>query len=87
MKCADHKPLLKIFTDRTLSDIPNPRLYSFKQKTLQFIFMMLHEPGVEQKIPDTLSRYPVSCDGPNDTINGADEEASAFAYTTAHNLQ
>ena len=48
---------------------------------------MLHEPGVEQKIPDTLSRYPVSCDGPNDTINSADEEASAFAYTTAHNLQ
>ena len=48
---------------------------------------MLHEPGVEQKIPDTLSRYPVSYDGPNDTINGADEEASAFAYTTAHNLQ
>ena len=47
---------------------------------------MMHVPRVKHKIPDTLSRYPVSCDGPNDTINGA-EKASAFAFTTAHNLQ
>ena len=47
---------------------------------------MLHVPGVNHKIPDTLSRYLVICDGPNDTINNADEEAS-FGFTTAHNLQ
>ena len=85
--CVDHKPLLKIFTDQSLNDIPNPGLHSFKEKTLQYRFTMMHVPGAKHKIPDTLSRYPVSCDGPNDTINDADEEASAFAFTTAHNLQ
>ena len=48
---------------------------------------MMHVPRVKHKIPDTLSRYPVSCDGPNDTINDAVEKASTFAFTTAHNLQ
>ena len=48
---------------------------------------MVHVPGVKHKIPDTLSRYPVSCDSQNDTINDEDEEASAFTFTTTHNLQ
>ena len=48
---------------------------------------MMHVPGVKHEIPDTLSRHPVSCDCPNNTINDADEEASAFAFTTAHKLQ
>ena len=48
---------------------------------------MMHVPGVKHEIPDTLSRHPVSCDCPNNTISDADEEASAFAFTTAHNLQ
>ena len=48
---------------------------------------MMHVSGVKHAIPDTLSRHPVSCDCPNNTISDADEEASAFAFTTAHNLQ
>ena len=48
--------------------------------------MMMHVPGVKHEIPDNLSRYSVSCDGPNDKIIGADEEALAFEFTTAHNL-
>ena len=48
---------------------------------------MMHVPGVKNKIPDTLSRYPVRCNGPNDTINDAHEEASALAFTTTHNVQ
>ena len=31
---VDHKPLLKIFGDRSLADIPNPRLRNLKEKTL-----------------------------------------------------
>ena len=84
---TDHKPLIKIFTDRSLNDIPNPTLCNFNEKTLQNRFMMMDVPAAKHKIPDTFSRYPVSCDGANDTINDADEEASAFAFTTAYNLQ
>ena len=29
---VDHKPLLKIFGDRSLEDIPNPRLLNLKEK-------------------------------------------------------
>ena len=60
--CVDHKPLLKIFSDRSLSDIPNPRLCKFKEKTLRYRFTMTHIPGVKHRIPDTLSHYPVSHD-------------------------
>ena len=59
--------------------------YALKQALL--LFTMMHVPGVKYKIPDTLFGYPISCDGPNNTINYADAEASAFAFTTAHNLQ
>ena len=31
---TDHKPLVKIFGDRTLDEIPNPRLFRLKQRTL-----------------------------------------------------
>ena len=48
---------------------------------------MMHVLGVKHKIPEILSKYTASWDGPNDTVNDADEEASAFAFTTAHNLQ
>ena len=30
--CVDYKPLLKIVTDWSLNDMPNPRLHSFKRK-------------------------------------------------------
>ncbi|CAL4111798.1 unnamed protein product, partial [Meganyctiphanes norvegica] len=41
----DHKPLLKIFGDRCLEDIPNPRLRNLKEKTLSYRFQMIHIPG------------------------------------------
>ena len=31
---VDHKPLTKILGDRTLDEIPNPRLFRIKQRTL-----------------------------------------------------
>ena len=39
---VDHKPLLKIFGDRHLDDIPNPRLLNLKEKTLRFLFTVIH---------------------------------------------
>ena len=55
---VDHKPLLKIFTDRKLEDITNPRLLNLKEKTLQFRFQIVHVPGVRHPAADAMSRHP-----------------------------
>ena len=55
---VDHKPLLKLFGDRLLVDIPNPRLRNLKEKTMQYKFRMVHIPGIKHRAADTISRYP-----------------------------
>ena len=52
----DHKPLIKIFGDANLESITNPRLFSFKQKTLRFRFTPVHVPGKRHVVPDAFSR-------------------------------
>ena len=52
---VDHKPLLKIFGDRSLHHIYNARLKNLKEKTLPYRFKMIHIPGVKNKTPDALS--------------------------------
>ncbi|KAK3736199.1 hypothetical protein QZH41_002472 [Actinostola sp. cb2023] len=42
---TDHKPLVKIFGDRTLDEITNSRLFRLKQRTLPWRFDTLHMPG------------------------------------------
>ena len=56
---VDHKPLLKIFGDRELGEIENPRILNFKEKTLRWRFKVVHVPGVLHKIADATSRSPV----------------------------
>ena len=55
---VDHKPLLKIFSDRCLNDIPNPRLRNLKEKTLRYQFEITHIAGSTNNVPDAMSRYP-----------------------------
>ena len=55
---VDHKPLLKIFGDRSLDDIPNTRLRNLKEKTLPYSFKMVYVPGPRQKAADAISRHP-----------------------------
>ncbi len=55
---VDHRPLLKIFGDRSLDHICNTRLRNLKEKTLRYHFKIVHIPGVKHKAPDTLSRHP-----------------------------
>ena len=55
---TDHKPLTKIFGDRTLDDISNTRLFRLKQRTLQWHFHIEHMPGATNSVADTMSRYP-----------------------------
>ena len=57
---VDHKPLLKVFGNRSLEDISNPRLLNLKEKTLQFQFHMVYIPGPLHVAADSTSRYPVS---------------------------
>jgi len=57
---VDHKPLLKIFHDRSLAEIPNPRLRNLKEKTLRFQFNIVHIPGAKNRAADTISRQPVA---------------------------
>ena len=55
---VDHKPLLKILSDRSLEDIPNNRLRNLKERTLRYQFRITHIPGTKHKAADALSRYP-----------------------------
>ena len=55
---VDHKPLLKIFGDRSLEDIHNTRLRNLKEKTLPYRFRMVYIPGVRNHTSDALSRHP-----------------------------
>lgn len=81
---VDHKPLLKIFSDRALAEIPNPRLRRLKERSLRYQFKVIHIPGVKHKAPDALSRHPVS---PAVQDNEAEEEVSAFAVEMTKPLQ
>ena len=55
---VDHKPLLKVFGDRSFEDITNNRLRSLKEKTLRHKFMNIHIAGVKNKAADATSRHP-----------------------------
>ena len=59
-----HKPLLKLFGDRSLEDIPNTRLRNLKEKTLRYRFRKVHFPGARNKTSDGLSRHPSGIPSP-----------------------
>ena len=54
---VDHKPLLKIYGDRSLEENSNGRLRNLKEKTLRYKFRIVHIPGVRHKAADAVSRY------------------------------
>ena len=55
---TDHKPLVKLFGDRTLDEIPNTRLFRLKQRTLQWRFEIAYSPGKTNFAADAASRHP-----------------------------
>lgn len=55
---TDHKPLVKIFGDRTLDEITNTRLFRLKQRTLPWRFSISHLPGKTNYAADATSRHP-----------------------------
>ena len=56
---TDHKPLVKLFTDRMLDEISNPRLFSLRQRTLQWRFDVQYMPGKGNCFSDATSRHPI----------------------------
>ena len=52
----DHKPLVAIFGSTGLENIPNPRLFRLKHKSLRYRFTPCHVPGKKNVVPDTMSR-------------------------------
>lgn len=69
---VDHKPLIGLFTKRSLEDIPNARLRNLKEKTLPFRFQMIHVDGVRNKVADCLSRSPSDAAEHMDLIDDMD---------------
>ena len=59
---TDHKPLIKLFTDRSLDEITNSRLFSIKQRTLPWRFTIQHMAGKDNLFSDATSRNPVESD-------------------------
>ena len=55
---TDHKPLVKVFGDRTLDEITNTRLFRLKQRTLQWRFKIAYKPGKTNLAADATSRHP-----------------------------
>ena len=55
---TDHKPLTKLFGDRTLDEIDNTRLFRLKQRTLPWQFEIEYMPGKTNLAADAASRYP-----------------------------
>ena len=60
---TDHKPLVKLFSDRMLDEISNPRQFSLHQRMLQWKFDIEYMPGKDNYFSDGTSRNPInSCD-------------------------
>ena len=73
---VDHKPLLGLFSHRSLDNIPNARLRNLKEKTLPYKFQMIHVAGVKNRVADCLSRSPAEPAEQMDLIDDQDDEHS-----------
>ena len=78
---VNHRPLLKIFGDRSLDHISNTRLRNLKQRTLRYQFRMVHIPGAKNRAPDTLSRHPTGDPHPPRMVLSDDIHHIADSFT------
>ena len=82
---TDHKPLVQILNDRSLTEISNRRLLNLKEKTLPYSFVIQHIAGTKNKGPDAVSRYPLLTPPEEDEENFADDiGVQALAINTLH---
>ena len=78
---VDYEPLTKIFDDRPLETIPNPRVLQLKEKTLMYRYDICYMPGnlKTMKIPDINSQNPIQSDNP-DSDHSSICEVATVAY-------
>ena len=55
---TDHKPLVKLFTDRSLDQITNSRLFNLKQRTMPWRFTVKYMAGKENCFSDATTHIP-----------------------------
>ena len=55
---VDHKPLHKVLGNRSVENVQNSCLRNLNEKTLGFRFRMVHAPGIQNKVADSILRYP-----------------------------
>lgn len=82
---TDHKPLKKIFGDRTLDEISNTRLFRLKQRTLPWHFRIEHMPGETNSAADAVSRYPSTVT--HDDISMSDISESMVAASISRDME
>ena len=63
---TNHKPLVKLFGDRTLDEISNTRLFRLKQRALPWKFKIQYVPGKQNPFADATSRHPSQADSEDD---------------------
>ena len=79
---TDHKPLCKLFGDRSLDQIQNPRLMRLKEKTMRWCFDIKHRPGKDHHFADATSRNPMQdCDIEEEEID--EDSVGQISFLTA----
>ena len=72
---TDHKPLVPLFTTKRLEELP-ARVQRFRIRMLRFQFSIIHVPGKQLEIADTLSRAPEQVPNEQDLV--FQRETTAF---------
>ena len=82
---VDHRPLILILNSKSLDELPSPRLVRLKEKLALYQLTAVWRPGIEHKIVDCFSRYPV--DDPDVDDEQADVEATAHIHVMLFKAQ
>lgn len=79
---TDHRALTKIFGDKELKGINNPRILNLKERTMVYNFCIKYLKGKTYCAADALSRYPILASAPEES-DEADNEAVCAAMVAA----
>ena len=75
---VDYRPLIPILNSKSLDELPSPHLVRSKEKLALYQLTAMWRPGIEHKIVDCFSRYPV--DDPDVDNEQADVEEIAHIH-------
>ena len=83
---VDHRPLIPILNSKSLDELPSPRLLHLKETELAlYQLTAVWRPGIEHKVVDCFSRYPM--DDPDVDDEQADVEATAHIHAMLFQVQ